>query len=120
VGKWADWVVIDKDIFADDSGKSLKHVVVQSTWVNGKKVFTFGESEDEEILSLIEKFGRRYELLRGCGAPYLERLWQCWHDYKDDIDRRWIATWKMKWKYSSFAFEISISSWDSGGAIKVA
>lgn len=40
VGKWADWVVVDRDIFEDESGKSLRDVVVGSTWVGGKKVFS--------------------------------------------------------------------------------
>lgn len=39
VGKWADWVVIDRDILADKSGKSLRDVEVRSTWVGGHKKY---------------------------------------------------------------------------------
>ena len=39
VGKWADWVVVDRDIFGDGSGRSLGTVVVKETWVGGRKVY---------------------------------------------------------------------------------
>ncbi|KAF4628671.1 hypothetical protein G7Y89_g9481 [Cudoniella acicularis] len=47
VGKLADWVVIDRDIFADDTGKSLRDVVVKGTWVGGRQVYVSeGETGD--------------------------------------------------------------------------
>lgn len=39
VGKWADWVVVDRSIWDDASGKSLRDVVVKETWMGGRKVF---------------------------------------------------------------------------------
>ena len=39
VGNWADWIVIDQDIWADKTGKSLKDIVVKETWMGGRKVF---------------------------------------------------------------------------------
>jgi predicted amidohydrolase YtcJ len=39
VGKWADWVVVDRDIFSDLEGKDLRNVVVRETWVGGKRVY---------------------------------------------------------------------------------
>lgn len=38
-GKWADWIVIDKDIWKDDSGKILRDVKVLETWMGGKRVW---------------------------------------------------------------------------------
>jgi predicted amidohydrolase YtcJ len=37
-GMWADWVVVDRDIYADN-GNGLRDLVVKETWVGGKKVF---------------------------------------------------------------------------------
>jgi hypothetical protein len=39
VGNWADWVVVDRGIFEDKSGKSLRDVRVKETWVGGRKVY---------------------------------------------------------------------------------
>ncbi|KAF8857701.1 hypothetical protein BDZ45DRAFT_803180 [Acephala macrosclerotiorum] len=39
VGNWADWVVVDRDILVDESGKSLRDVVVKETWVGGRRVW---------------------------------------------------------------------------------
>lgn len=39
VGKWADWVVVDRNVLEDKTGKSLRDVVVKETWVAGRKVF---------------------------------------------------------------------------------
>ncbi|CZR63965.1 related to amidohydrolase family protein [Phialocephala subalpina] len=39
VGNWADWVVADRDVLADESGKSLRDVVVKETWVGGRRVW---------------------------------------------------------------------------------
>ncbi|TAQ86172.1 hypothetical protein B7494_g5503 [Chlorociboria aeruginascens] len=39
VGKWADWIVVDRDIGADETGHDLRNVQVLETWVGGKKVF---------------------------------------------------------------------------------
>lgn len=38
VGRWADWIVIDRDIWADETGKSLRDVVVKETWMGGRRV----------------------------------------------------------------------------------
>lgn len=48
VGMWADWVVVDRDIFADETGKSLRDVEVRQTWVGGKKVFDNEETERKD------------------------------------------------------------------------
>lgn len=42
VGKWADWIVVDTDIWKDESGKSLRDVKVLETWMGGKKVWPTG------------------------------------------------------------------------------
>lgn len=39
VGMLADWVLIDKDIVADETGWELTKVEVRETWVGGQKVF---------------------------------------------------------------------------------
>jgi predicted amidohydrolase YtcJ len=39
VGKWADWVVVDRDIFNDQKGQNLRNVVVRETWVGGRRVY---------------------------------------------------------------------------------
>ncbi|KAL3425521.1 amidohydrolase [Phlyctema vagabunda] len=39
VGKWADWVVIDTDFWADATGESLRDLIVKETWLNGKRVY---------------------------------------------------------------------------------
>ncbi|CZT51073.1 related to amidohydrolase family protein [Rhynchosporium secalis] len=39
VGNWADFIVIDRDIWADESGRSLRDVVVKETWMGGRRVF---------------------------------------------------------------------------------
>jgi predicted amidohydrolase YtcJ len=61
VGKWADWVVIDRDMLRDKTGKSLRDVVVKETWVAGRKVFPviaqavasgeIAEDEEQEVLT---------------------------------------------------------------------
>ncbi|KAE9370588.1 hypothetical protein N431DRAFT_426953 [Stipitochalara longipes BDJ] len=37
-GMWADWVVVDRDISVDE-GEGLRDLVVNETWVGGKRVF---------------------------------------------------------------------------------
>jgi predicted amidohydrolase YtcJ len=39
VGKWADWVVVDRDVWSDKEGRMLKDVVVRQTWVAERRVF---------------------------------------------------------------------------------
>lgn len=39
VGNWADWVVVDRDVLADESGRSLRDVVVKETWLGGMRVW---------------------------------------------------------------------------------
>lgn len=56
VGNWADWVVIDRDIFEDESGNSLRDVVVKSTWVGGGKVYSLGEIVDRQSLDYLDRF----------------------------------------------------------------
>ena len=39
-GRWADWVVLDGDVWADrGSARGLKEVKVKETWVGGERVF---------------------------------------------------------------------------------
>ncbi|KAH8815530.1 amidohydrolase family-domain-containing protein [Xylogone sp. PMI_703] len=49
VGKWADWVVVDRDIFQDESGKGLRDVVVRETWVGGRRVYGGDGDIEEEV-----------------------------------------------------------------------
>lgn len=48
VGMLADWVVVDRDILKDRSGKGLRDVIVRETWVNGRKVFSLDGKESHE------------------------------------------------------------------------
>lgn len=44
VGNWADWVVIDRDLWADKSGRAIRDVVVKETFVGGRRVFPIAKS----------------------------------------------------------------------------
>ena len=55
VGKWADWIVIDKNIMEDRSGKSLRDVVVKQTWMGGRRMFPIVEGAEQEEKSMVEK-----------------------------------------------------------------
>jgi predicted amidohydrolase YtcJ len=39
VGRWADFIVVDKNIWEDVSGRSLKNLTVRETWMGGRKVY---------------------------------------------------------------------------------
>ncbi|KAG4443264.1 hypothetical protein IFR05_001208 [Cadophora sp. M221] len=39
VGNWADWIVLNRDVWADETGRSLRDVVVKETWMGGRRVF---------------------------------------------------------------------------------
>jgi len=52
-GMWADWVVVDRDVGADEEGKSLRDVVVRETWVGGRRVWPRDEDFVKE--SWVEK-----------------------------------------------------------------
>jgi hypothetical protein len=58
VGKWADWVVVDRNVFDDRSGKTLRDVVVAETWVGGKRVFqrVTGDETKEWVFQSIWHF----------------------------------------------------------------
>jgi hypothetical protein len=45
LGKWADFVIVDRNIWEDKSGKSLRDVVVRETWVGGRKVYPLDEPD---------------------------------------------------------------------------
>lgn len=69
VGKWADWVVIDRDVWLDKSGRSLRDVVVRQTWVGGKNV----HSKDGHQFTTMKKenFWGKLRLL-GTSSKYQE------------------------------------------------
>lgn len=46
-GMWADWVVVDRDIFADE-GRGMKDLVVKETWVGGRRVYPVAEVPVDE------------------------------------------------------------------------
>jgi hypothetical protein len=46
VGKYADWVVVDRDILVDKSGMSLIDVEIKETWVGGTKVYSSNATEE--------------------------------------------------------------------------
>lgn len=48
VGKWADFIVVDKDVWEDEEGKALRDVQVRETWVGGRKVYA---QKDDELAS---------------------------------------------------------------------
>ena len=50
VGKWADFIVVDRDMWEDETGKALRDVQVRETWVGGRKVYTQGEAEVKKAL----------------------------------------------------------------------
>jgi hypothetical protein len=39
VGKWADWVVIDRNILSSQPRESLRNVAVKETWMGGRRVY---------------------------------------------------------------------------------
>ena len=41
-GKWADFIIIDRDYFTCDAAE-IDDIVVLETWVAGEKVFDRGE-----------------------------------------------------------------------------
>ncbi|KIN07713.1 hypothetical protein OIDMADRAFT_99766 [Oidiodendron maius Zn] len=47
VGKWADFIVVDKDVWKDETGEALRDVHVTETWVGGRKVYTRREAKGE-------------------------------------------------------------------------
>ena len=49
VGNWADWVVIDRDIWADESGRSLRDVTVKETWVGGRRVYAHSQLDNSDL-----------------------------------------------------------------------
>ena len=67
VGKWADWVVIDWDILADRSGRSLRDVVVKETWMGGRRVFPL-----ELMMSRTEDW--KGKVAEACRDPLTEMI----------------------------------------------
>ncbi|KAH8601773.1 amidohydrolase family-domain-containing protein [Bisporella sp. PMI_857] len=55
VGKWSDWIVIDRDILEDKSGKGLRDVKVRQTWMGGHQVYPIPEMIGEDERGLSEK-----------------------------------------------------------------
>lgn len=47
IGKWADFVVVDRDVWEDEHGKALRDVQVKETWVGGRKVYSQEEDDIE-------------------------------------------------------------------------
>ncbi|KAL2065671.1 hypothetical protein VTL71DRAFT_3341 [Oculimacula yallundae] len=48
VGKWADWIVVDRDAWEDESGKGLRDVKIKETWMGGRRVYPsviYGDGE---------------------------------------------------------------------------
>lgn len=45
-GKWADFVVVDREL-GEDGGKELRDVVVKETWVGGRRVFPLNDRSDQ-------------------------------------------------------------------------
>ncbi|KAH8655048.1 amidohydrolase family-domain-containing protein [Tricladium varicosporioides] len=73
VGKLADWVVIHKDVMADQSGVSLREVVVKETWVGGKKVYCIegreqikDDSKENGVYGLLEWLRNRVASATKC------------------------------------------------------
>jgi predicted amidohydrolase YtcJ len=46
-GKWADFVVVDREL-GEDGGKELRDVVVKETWVGGRRVFPLDDRSDQK------------------------------------------------------------------------
>ena len=57
VGKWADWVVLDRDVLEDEIGKGLRDVVIKETWVGGRRVCSDENREEGWV-------GRAKEVVR--------------------------------------------------------
>ena len=55
VGKWADWIVVDRDVLKDKSGKSLRDVNVGETWMGGRRVFPPLEPTAADTTGWVEK-----------------------------------------------------------------
>lgn len=47
VGKWADFIVVDRDVWKDETGEALRDIHVTETWVGGRKVYTRREAKGE-------------------------------------------------------------------------
>ncbi|KAG9230935.1 amidohydrolase family-domain-containing protein [Amylocarpus encephaloides] len=77
VGMLADWVVIDRDIFADESGMSLVDIQVKETWVGGRRVY---DSQGRDTI------------LEGAN-DLAERInsWLLWLRYHTNGKRWWMA-----------------------------
>ena len=54
VGNWADWVVVDRNVFDDESGKSLRDIVVKETWMGGRRVYPPSEQDEGWIVKTTE------------------------------------------------------------------
>lgn len=68
VGKWADWVVVDRDILKNKSGKSLRDVVVLETWMGGKRVYV----DEERVPDVKEELQQRIiEVLRAAWGKWV-------------------------------------------------
>jgi predicted amidohydrolase YtcJ len=46
VGKWADFIVVNRNVWEDDEGRGLRDMEVRETWVGGRKVYA---REDDKL-----------------------------------------------------------------------
>ncbi|RDW82363.1 hypothetical protein BP6252_03475 [Coleophoma cylindrospora] len=72
VGKWADWVVVDRDFWADPSGSALRELEVKETWMGGRQVF--GESSTSSWVVTNELWPIIERKLQDWSAFAVERL----------------------------------------------
>jgi hypothetical protein len=69
-GKWADFVVLDRDLLGEEmkssAGKDLREVIVKETWMGGKKVWPRSEeSISREGKSLVGLFKKALNTVQG-------------------------------------------------------
>jgi predicted amidohydrolase YtcJ len=70
VGKWADWIVVDRNIWADETGRSLRDVKVLETWMGGRRVYPLETDEGGTRSSL----GRLLQSGYDSAAKVLQRI----------------------------------------------
>lgn len=66
VGKWADWIVTNRDIWKLSDGVGMRELVVKETWVGGKRVYKLDDGASDsagymKVLSIMQEwvdFGR--------------------------------------------------------------
>ena len=71
VGKWADFIVVDRNVWEDEQGKALRDVQVKETWVGGRKVYA--QKKDRLGASTLRKVSTALQKLISWVSRYTAR-----------------------------------------------